>query len=73
MADCSAMSRRNLIWLAAIVVAGVVVGVIAGWIWGIVAAVVVLVGSESVERQRRRKRGGTSPLRGAVAKKRGSR
>ncbi len=47
------MSKRNLVWLAAIVVIGVVVWLVAGWLWGILAAIVVLVVSEVVERRRR--------------------
>lgn len=50
------MSKRNLMWLAAIVVVGVVVGVAVGPLWGVLAGVVVLVASEVVERSRRRRR-----------------
>lgn len=49
------MSRRNMIWLGAVVVVGAVIGVTAGWVWGIVAAGAVLVFSEIVERARRQR------------------
>jgi hypothetical protein len=50
------MSKRNLVWLAAIVVVGAVVWLLAGWLWGIITAIVVLVVSEFVERRRRASR-----------------
>ena len=50
------MSKRNLMWLGAIVVVGVVVWIAAGLIWGLVAGAAVLVVSEVVERLRRRRR-----------------
>ena len=50
------MSKRNLIWLIAVVAAGVVFGVIGGWVVGLVAAAVVLAISEVVERAARRRR-----------------
>ena len=49
------MSKRNIVWLVAIVVVGVAVAFAAGWLWGLLAAVVVLVVSEVVERTRRRR------------------
>jgi hypothetical protein len=49
------VSRRNVVWLVAIVVVGVVGGVLAGWLWGVVAAGVTLVVSEVVERMRRQR------------------
>lgn len=50
------MSKRNLYWLVAVVVAGAVLWIAYGWIWGVVGAVAVLVASEVVERSRRKKR-----------------
>ncbi|MFW2334098.1 hypothetical protein [Ilumatobacter sp.] len=50
------MSRRNAIWLVAIVAVGVVVGWIAGLVWGLVAGGAVLVVSEVVERVARGRR-----------------
>ncbi len=50
------MSRRNQIWLAVIVVAGVGAGLLLGVGWGFAAAGVVLVLSEVVERIRRVRR-----------------
>ncbi len=50
------MSRRNAIWLVAIVAVGVVVGWIAGVVWGLVAGGTVLVVSEVVERVARMRR-----------------
>ncbi len=52
------MSKRNVVWLAIIVVVGVAVAATAGVWRGLLAAVVVLVVSEFVERilrQRRRR------------------
>ena len=49
------VSKRNLIWLVAVVVVGVVVAVAAGVVWGLVAAVITLLASEVVERIRRRR------------------
>lgn len=42
-----------MVWLVAVVVVGVVVGVLVGWLWGLVAALITLVASEIVERNRR--------------------
>lgn len=67
------MSTRNLIWLAVIVVAATVGWVAGGWVWALGAAVVVLVVSEIVERRRRHANAGRSPLRGAIASRRGKR
>jgi hypothetical protein len=50
------MSKRNLAWLAAIVVVGAVLWIAFSWLWGVVGAVVVLVLSETIERSQRRKR-----------------
>jgi len=59
------MSKRNLIWLAAIAIVTVVVWVAAGWLWGVLAGVATLVISEVVERSARAKRlaasGGDAP------------
>ncbi|MCB0966453.1 MAG: hypothetical protein KDB37_06420 [Ilumatobacter sp.] len=60
------MSKRNIVWLVAIVVVGVAVAFAAGWLWGLLAAVVVLVVSEVVERTRRRRRGVSAPSVGAA-------
>jgi hypothetical protein len=50
------VSRRNLIWLVAVVAAGLVGAIIEGWQVGLVAAAVVLVISEVVERMERSRR-----------------
>jgi len=50
------MSKRNVTWLVAIVGAGIVVWLLAGALWGLLAAVAVLVVSEVVERALRRRR-----------------
>lgn len=42
-----------MVWLVAVLAAGVVVGVVAGWLWGVAAAIVTLAVSEIVERTRR--------------------
>jgi hypothetical protein len=47
------VSKRNIIWMAAILVAGVGVWIAAGPLWGVLAAVGVLIVSEVIERQRR--------------------
>ena len=65
------VSRRNLVWLAAIIVVAVVVWIAAGWLWGVLAGVATLVVSEVVERGARRRRiaerGGEAPsVRGTV-------
>lgn len=65
------MSTRNLYWLVAIVVVGIVLWVAAGWLWGLLGAVVTLVVSEVVERAARRRRGGSGQLRSTIATKRG--
>lgn len=64
-----------MIWLAAVVVVGVVVTLVAGIIWGLIAAGVTLVASEVVERTRRRRlrreRGAEgSALRDAIGSRR---
>jgi MFS superfamily sulfate permease-like transporter len=66
------MSKRNIAWLVAVVVVGVVGSIALGIGWGLLAAAVVLVVSELVERSARRRRraarGETDPvsLRDAV-------
>jgi heme exporter protein D len=44
-----------MIWLAAVVVVGVVAAVIAGLVWGLIAAGATLLASEVVERARRQR------------------
>lgn len=69
------MSKRNLVWLVAIVVA-VVVGAAVGGVWlAVILGLVTLASSEVVERvRRRRRRAGTgatgTPLRDALASRR---
>ncbi len=46
----------QMVWLAAIVIVGVVVGIVAGPGWGAAAAVVVLAVSEVIERVQRARR-----------------
>ena len=62
------MTRRNLAWLVVIVVVGVAVGIASRWWLGVLAAVLVLVVSELVERTRRarvrRERGAGAPRTG---------
>jgi hypothetical protein len=50
------VSQRNLIWLVAVVAAGVIAGFAFNWKVGLTAAVVVLAISETVERAARKKR-----------------
>ena len=50
------MSKRNLAWLAVVIVAGVAVWIMVGILWGLLAAGVTLVASELIERTRRRRR-----------------
>ena len=69
------MSRRNVVWLVAIVAVGVVLTVAFSWVWGLIGAGVTLLVSEVVERilRRRRRAGGSgsgSPLRDAIAERR---
>jgi hypothetical protein len=47
------LRRSQLIWLAVIVVVGLIVGVLAGAWWGIGAAVIVLAINEVIERVQR--------------------
>ena len=47
------LRRSQIIWLVAIVAAGVIVGVVAGVWWGIGAALVVLAINEVIERVQR--------------------
>ncbi len=66
------MSKRNMIWLAVVVVIGGVVWLIAGFLWGLLAAVVTLVVSEVIERTARQRRlnakgaAPATPIRDAV-------
>ena len=46
----------QIVWLVAILVAGITVGIVAGLWWGIAAAVIVLLVSEVVERIQRSRR-----------------
>ncbi len=50
------MSKRNLVWLAAIVAVGAVLWIAFNWLWGVVGAIAVMALSEVVERSRRKKR-----------------
>lgn len=50
------MSKRNMIWLAAVIAVGVIAWLTAGIIAGLVAAAVVLAASELVERRARAER-----------------
>ncbi|MEJ7799507.1 MAG: hypothetical protein WKF60_03255 [Ilumatobacter sp.] len=70
------MSKRNLIWLVAIIVVGVIVWIAAGFLWALLAAAVTLVASEAVERTARKRRVAAKgaapirPLRGALRRDR---
>lgn len=59
------MSKRNVIWLVAVIVIGVLVGVTVGIWWGVIAAAVTLVVSELVERTRRARIRSTSGVEGS--------
>ena len=72
MRQTADVSTRNLYWLVAIVVVGVVLWVVGGWLWGLIGAVATLIVSEGVERADAAPRGGSGQLRGAIASKRGS-
>lgn len=62
------MSKRNVVWLAVIAVA-VVLGWLVGGPWiGVLAGVVALVVSETVERTRRRRRRATSGVGGPTVR-----
>lgn len=50
------MSKRNMIWLVAIIAVGVLGWLVLGVVVGLVAAAVVLVVSEVVERRARAQR-----------------
>ncbi|HUF96967.1 MAG TPA: hypothetical protein VMM60_02485 [Ilumatobacter sp.] len=68
------MSKRNAIWLGAILAVGVTLWAAFGPMWGIIGAVVVLAASEIVERTRRKNRraangGGPTPSVFNVAKR----
>jgi len=47
------LRRSQIIWLLAVIAAGVIVGVVAGVWWGVGAAAIVLAISEVVERVQR--------------------
>lgn len=69
------MSKRNMAWLIAVVVGGVVGWLVGGWLVALILAVAVLIVSEFVERTLRRRRvaaaGGTVPsVRDAVTNRR---
>lgn len=70
------MSKRNMAWLVAILAVGAIVWIVAGWIWGLIAAIAMLVVSETLERrartQRQTARGDApvSPLRTVVKSRR---
>lgn len=49
------VSMRNLYWAIAVAVVGIGVALLAGWTLGLLAAAIILVVSEVVERARRRK------------------
>lgn len=60
------MSKRNAVWLGAVILVGASLWLAFSIVWGIVGAIGVLVASEIIERSRRRKRraargAGTSP------------
>ncbi len=66
---------RNVAWLIAIVVVGAIAWALGGWLIGLIAAVIVLIVSETVERVARRRRvaaqGGTVPsVRRAISSSR---
>jgi len=63
------MSKRNLIWLVVVVAVGILVGIAAGWLWGILAAAVTLVISETVERARRQRLRAARGVEGAPSVK----
>jgi hypothetical protein len=50
------MTKRNVAWLVAIVVVGIGAWIPLGFVWGLIAAVAVLIGSELMERARRKRR-----------------
>ncbi|MEL6893605.1 MAG: hypothetical protein AAFP84_18580 [Actinomycetota bacterium] len=50
------MSKRNLIWLVAVIAVGVIAWLVGGWILGLIGAGVTLAISEVVERTARRRR-----------------
>ena len=50
------MSKRNVVWLVVVIGVGVLVWITAGLLWGVLAAAVTLIGSELIERARRKKR-----------------
>jgi Flp pilus assembly protein TadB len=49
------MSKRNVAWLVVMIGVGVLVWITAGLLWGLLAAAVTLIGSELIERTRRKK------------------
>ena len=50
------MSKRNMTWLAVVIVVGVLGWLAVGWLVGVIAAVAMLVVSEVVERRARAQR-----------------
>ncbi len=70
------MSKRNMIWLAAIVVVFVAVWLTTSFLWGLLSGAVVLIVSEFVERGARKRRvaarGGdpVTPVRSSIKRKR---
>jgi uncharacterized BrkB/YihY/UPF0761 family membrane protein len=50
------MSKRNMLWLVAVIVVGLVGWLAVSWLVGIIGAVVTLAISEFVERRARRRR-----------------
>jgi uncharacterized protein involved in cysteine biosynthesis len=55
------MSKRNMIWLAAVLAVGVLAWLAFGIVAGLLAAGVVLLVSEVIERRARRKRRTAQP------------
>ena len=69
------MSKRNMIWLAAIVVVFVAVWLTTSFLWGLLAGVIMLVVSELIERRARKRRiaarggGPVTPVRSSIKRK----
>jgi len=51
-----AVSKSNIVWLMIIIVVGVIAWQALGWVVGLIAAAVVLVVSEVIERRKRANR-----------------
>ena len=70
------MSKRNMIWLAAIVVVFVAVWLSTSFLWGLLSGTVMLVASEFVERRARKRRvaargaAPVTPVRSSIKRKR---